>query len=139
MNYVLDTNAVSALMKGEANVVAHLKRVAPGDVSIPQPVIAEISYGIERLPRSKRRNALASRFELLKTELRRATWSDEVSDAFGRIKAGLERKGARIEDFDAAVAAHALATGSVLVTANVKHMVRVPNLALEDWSESHDG
>jgi len=139
VNYVLDTNAVSALMKGEANVVAHLKRVAPGDVSIPQPVIAEISYGIERLPRSKRRNALASRFELLKTELRRATWSDEVSDAFGRIKAGLERKGARIEDFDAAVAAHALATGSVLVTANVKHMVRVPNLALEDWSESHDG
>jgi len=138
MKYVLDTNAVSALMKGEANVVAHLKRVERADVSLPQPVVAEISYGIERLPKSKRRDALASRFELLKTELGRAGWTDEVSDIFGRIKAGLERKGERIEDFDAAVAAHALAMGCVLVTANIKHMTRVPGLEIEDWSESPD-
>ena len=138
MKYVLDTNAVSALMKGDANVVAHLKRVARADVSLPQPVVAEISYGIERLPKSKRRDALASRFELLKTELGRAGWTDEVSDIFGRIKAGLERKGERIEDFDAAVAAHALAMGCVLVTANIKHMTRVPGLEIEDWSESPD-
>ena len=37
----------------------------------------------------------------------------------------LERTGKRIEDFDAAVAAHALATRAVLVTANVQHMVRI--------------
>ena len=36
-------------------------------------------------------------------------WSDKVSEAFGVIKSGLARKGERIEDFDAAVAAHALA------------------------------
>jgi predicted nucleic acid-binding protein len=86
------------------------------------------------LSRSKRKDALASRFELLKREIRRAAWSDEVSEAFGGIKAGLERKGDRIEDFDAAVAAHALAEGGVLVTANLKHMTRVPGLEVEDWS-----
>jgi tRNA(fMet)-specific endonuclease VapC len=57
-----------------------------------------------------------------------------VSENFGRIKAALERKGQRIEDFDAAVAAHAVAEGAVLVTANVKHMLRVSGLRLEDWS-----
>ena len=102
---------------------------------VPQPVVAEISYGIQRLSRSKRKDALASRFELLKSEIRRLAWSDEVSAAFGVIKSGLERRGERIEDFDAAVAAHALANGYVLVTANLKHMTRVPGLQVEDWSE----
>jgi tRNA(fMet)-specific endonuclease VapC len=135
MKYLLDTNAVSALMKGEPNVVGRLKGVARAEVSIPQPVVAEISYGIERLPKSKRRDALISRFELLKAELQRTAWSDDVSEAFGGIKAGLERKGERIEDFDAAVAAHAVALGCVLVTANVKHMTRVPGLEIQDWSQ----
>jgi tRNA(fMet)-specific endonuclease VapC len=102
---------------------------------MPQPVVAEIAYGIQRLARSKRKDALSARFELLKNEIGRVAWSDEVSEAFGGIKAGLERKGERIEDFDAAVAAHALAGGCVLVTANVKHMVRVSGVQVEDWSQ----
>jgi tRNA(fMet)-specific endonuclease VapC len=134
VKYLLDTNAVSALMKGDANVIEHLKRVTPGEVAIPQPVVAEIAYGVARLAKSKRRDALGFRFELIKSELGRAPWSDDVSDAFGAIKAELERKGERIEDFDAAVAAHAVALGSVLVTANVKHMIRVQGLEIEDWS-----
>ena len=121
-------------MKGEPNVLERLKRVAPADVGMPQPVVAEIAYGIQRLPRSKRREALAARFELLKGEIQRALWSDEVSAAFGSIKAALERKGTRIEDFDAAVAAHAAAGGAVLVTANLKRMTRVSGLDIEDWS-----
>jgi len=135
MKYVLDTNVVSLLMKGDANVIQHLKVDSRADVCMPQPVVAEIAYGIQRLSRSKRKDALASRFDLLKKEIRRVAWSDEVSEAFGGIKAGLERKGERIEDFDAAVAAHALAAGCVLVTANIKHMARIPGLEVEDWSQ----
>ena len=135
MKYVLDTNVVSLLMKGDPNVIERLKAVSRSEVCIPQPVIAEISYGIQRLSRSKRKEALASRFELLRAEIGRVAWSDEVSEAFGGIKSGLERRGERIEDFDAAVAAHALANGGVLVTANLKHMTRVPGLQVEDWSE----
>lgn len=134
MIYVLDTNAVSALMKGSAQVVERLAANAPGDVAIPQPVIAEIAFGIERLPRSRRRSVLQSRFDLLCSELPRAEWTDAVSQAYGRIKAALERRGTRIEDFDAAIAAHALATSATLVTANLDHMTRVPGLQVEDWN-----
>jgi tRNA(fMet)-specific endonuclease VapC len=109
--YVLDTNAVSALMKG-------------------------VAFGIERLPRSKRRAALQSRFDLVSAELPRAEWTDVVSQMFGRIKATLERRVTRIEDFDAAIAAHALALDATLVTAKVDHMIRVPGLRVEDWSQS---
>ena len=136
MRYVLDTNAVSALMKGEPRVVEKLRALDKSDAAVPQPVIAEIAYGIERLPRSKRRAALEERFELVRTELPRVEWTDAVSESFGTIKAALERKGARIEDFDAAIAAHALALEAVLVTANLDHMVRIPNLRVEDWTKS---
>jgi len=131
--YLLDTNVVSALMKGEAAVIDRLAGVEPSSVRIPQLVVAELAYGIERLPRSKRRASLQARFDLICSELGRAEWSDDVSHAYGRIKAALERRGQRIEDFDAAIAAHALAVTGTLVTANVAHMRRVTGLRLENW------
>jgi tRNA(fMet)-specific endonuclease VapC len=121
-------------MKAEGRFVGRLRSTARADISIPQPVIAEIAYGIERLPKSRRRDALAGRFELLRAELARAPWTDMVSERFGAVKAELARRGARIEDFDVAVAAHALAEGAVLVTANLEHMARVPGLTVEDWT-----
>jgi tRNA(fMet)-specific endonuclease VapC len=134
VTYVLDTNAVSALMKGTVAVVERLAATEPAEVGVPQPVLAEIAFGIERLPRARRRATLQARFDLLCTELPRAEWTDLVSQTYGRIKTTLERRGTRIEDFDAAIAAHALALGATLVTANLDHMTRVPGLRIEDWS-----
>jgi len=133
MKYVLDTNVVSALMKGDPAVLARLRNTPKDSVCVPQPVIAEIAYGLERLPRSKRRDALQQRFEAVSAELARVPWTDEVSVRFGIIKAALEKKGRGTGDFDAAIAAHAGPDG-VLVTANTDHMLRVPGLAVEDWS-----
>ena len=134
MRYVLDTNAVSALMKGDERVLKRLRTLNRGEAAIPQPVIAEIAYGIERLPRSKRRSTLEDRFNLVRTELVRSPWTDTVSERFGLIKSTLDRKGQRIEDFDAAIAAHALAEGAILVTANLDDMTRIADLTVEDWA-----
>lgn len=134
MRYVLDTNAVSALMKGDARMLARLERVSRSSVTVPQPVLAEIAYGIERLPRSRKKETLRQRYELLRAELPRAVWNDEVTDAFGRIKAQLERQGLRIEDFDAAIAAHAADEDAVLVSADADDIARIPGIKFEDWT-----
>jgi tRNA(fMet)-specific endonuclease VapC len=134
VKYVLDTNIASAWMKGNPRVVARLRRTAKEDIFIPQPVLAELVYGIERLPRSKRRERLHNRLLAIREEVGRGSWTDEVSVQFGAVKATLERRGERIEDFDAAIAAHALSVDGVLVTTNTKHMDRIPGLRLEDWS-----
>jgi tRNA(fMet)-specific endonuclease VapC len=131
---VLDTNAVSALMRGDRRAIERLRQLDRSEVAVPQPVLAEIAYGIARLPRSRRRADLERRADLIRAEIPRADWTDAVSAAFGTIKATLERSGKRIEDFDAAIAAHALAVGGTLVTANVEQMTRVPGLAVEDWT-----
>jgi tRNA(fMet)-specific endonuclease VapC len=123
-------------MRGDERVVKKLRALNKGEAAIPQPAIAEIAYGIERLPRSKRRSELEARFDLVRAELPRSLWTDAVSEQFGLIKAALERKGRRIEDFDAAIAAHALAEGAVLVTANLDDMTRVGDLKVEDWARA---
>ncbi len=135
MTYILDTNAISALMKGHSAVIDRLAAVSRADVRLPQPALAEIAYGIARLPKSKRRVWLEERRALICGAMQRADWTDEVSAAFGQIKAILEKRGEPVEDFDAAVAAHALASGAVLVTADRRHMTRIPGVAVEDWSK----
>lgn len=133
--YILDTSAVSALMRGDERVIARLRTLDRSEVAVPQPVLAEIAYGIARLPRSRRRAALEQRADIIRSEIPRADWSDAVSTAFGSIKATLERSGHRIEDFDAAIAAHAQAVGAILVTANVGRAARIHGLEIEDWTD----
>jgi tRNA(fMet)-specific endonuclease VapC len=133
VSYVLDTNVVAALMRGEQKVVARLERVTRAMVAVPEPAWAEIAYGLARMPASRRRQRLMDRLELLRDELPSVVWSSEVSDAFGHLKASLEAKGQRLEDFDLAIAAHALAHDAVLVTANVRHLGRIDELEVEDW------
>jgi tRNA(fMet)-specific endonuclease VapC len=133
VKYVLDTDTFAALMRGDGRAVDRLASVRRTDVGVPQPVLAEVAFGIERLPPSRRRELLRQRFDLLRAQLGRREWTDDVSEAFGRIKAALEKKGRRIEDFDIAIAAHAVATGATLATANTGHMARVPELRVENW------
>ncbi len=134
MRYVLDTNAVSALMKGSPAFVARMRRMHRDDVAVPQPVLAELRYGIARLPHSRRRRVLEGLLDGIAEELDRCPWTDDVSARFGEAKAVLERRGERLEDFDVAIAAHALASGATLVTADRAHMPRIPGLDVEDWS-----
>lgn len=133
MRYLLDTTTVSFLMRGEPAVRERLTSRSRADVLLCQPVVAEIEYGLARLPRSARKVRLRRRFDIVLAELARADWTDEVSRAFGAIRADLERRGIRLEDFDTAVAAHAVALDATLVTDNVAHMARVRGLRLENW------
>ncbi len=135
IRYVFDTNAVACVMKNDAAIIARLRAAEPSELGVPQPVFAELAYGIERLPRSKRRDALAAQLQRVRAVFQRVAWTDDVSARFGEIKARLEHAGRRIEDFDAAIAAHALSLDAVLVSADVGHMTRVAGLRVEDWSK----
>jgi tRNA(fMet)-specific endonuclease VapC len=120
-------------MRGEDPVVSRLESLARTDVLIPQPVIAEVEYGLSRLPKSRRRQRLRERFDGILAALVRAEWTDSVSRAFGETKAILEHRGLPLEDFDVAIAAHAIAQGATLVTDNVSQFSRISSLAIENW------
>ncbi|MGH7338752.1 MAG: type II toxin-antitoxin system VapC family toxin, partial [Myxococcota bacterium] len=131
LRYLLDTNTVSALMKGEPSVATRLAETAREDVGISQITVAEIEFGLVYLPQSKRRAQLRRQWAVIGSELTRLTWDDRVSRTFGLHKARLERAGNRISDFDLAVAAHAIAFDLVVVTAD-RAFERIP-VRRENW------
>jgi tRNA(fMet)-specific endonuclease VapC len=136
MKYILDTNIVSAVMKADPNVLARLESIQKTDVAVPQPVMSEIYYGLQRLPQSKRKFRLEERFQQLSKVLPRIEWNDRVSEVFGGIKARLEKQGTILEDFDIAIAAHAVAHEVFLITANISQMRRINGLRIENWMVS---
>ena len=77
MIWLLDTTALSFLMRGDEKVRAHLTTHRRTSVYVCQPVIAEIEYGLARLPRSGRKTRLRHRLDVFLKELLRADWTDE--------------------------------------------------------------
>ncbi len=118
MKYILDTNTVSALMKGQPEVATRIANAAREDVAISQVTAAEIEFGLRYLPASKRRTLLQEKWAVIGEELIRLPWDDQVSRVFGERKARLEKSGQRMSDFDLAIAAHAIAFELVVVSAD---------------------
>jgi tRNA(fMet)-specific endonuclease VapC len=62
-------------------------------------------------------------------------WDQAAIDEAPIIRRTLSDLGIPIGANDTAIAAHALAMNAVLVTNNLHEFERVPNLALEDWTQ----
>lgn len=137
MRYLVDTNVFSAFMAGAAALEARLEGLRVGQILVPQPVLAEISSGIERLPRSKRERSLRRAFERVAGLFVRSPWTDDVSHTYGQIKARTLALSSPIEDFDLAIAAHALVERATPATDNTRHFSRVAGLELENWLRDH--
>ncbi len=62
--------------------------------------------------------------------------SRSVMETFSGLKAELEARGNRLDDFDLVIGATALVLGYRLVTNNTNHFQRIPDLEIEDWAIS---
>jgi tRNA(fMet)-specific endonuclease VapC len=134
MRHVLDTTAFSAVMKRETDMETFLKRVKPEDVATVPPVVAEIEYGIQRLQEGTKRKSLLLREKgRILSALDVLPWEPDSSRLFGTIKADLERRGEVLDDFDIAVAAIAKSHGCGVLTANLRHFQRIPDLHCSYW------
>lgn len=132
---VLDTSALSAVMHDIEPAKERLRKLEPGDVILAAPVAAEIHYGLARLESgSKRRRLLEEAYRLVRRTIRFLDWNEPAVEEFGRLKAELERRGAKLDDFDLAIASVAMSFGADVATMNVRHFARIEGLVVEDWS-----
>ena len=129
---LLDTNAISDLMRDHSPILARLaKHTDPIATSVV--VVGEIRYGLERLPFGKKRTDLEARALRVLTNVRIEVVDEQIADAYGRLKASLEGQGLNLEDNDVMIAATAMTLGSLLVTRD-QIFSRIPGLQVEDWS-----
>lgn len=127
--YLLDTNAISHIVWDADGPVASraLRHREACCTSII--VVAELEYGLFKQP-SERREA---QVRAVLATLSILPWNAPAERHYGAIRAGLERAGTPIGANDLFIAAHALALGATLVTANEREFRRVPGLAVENW------
>ena len=135
MNYLLDTNAVIALLKNQPpSVRDRLRRIVSraGSIIVSTVVLYELWYGVAR---SQRRRENAERLRVfLSGNIDVVPFDEEDAVAAGDLRAALEAAGTPIGPYDLLIAAQALRSGATLVTANVSEFARVRGLAWQDWT-----
>jgi len=130
MLYLLDTNVVSAALKGSVSVDRRLPETPASDWCISAVTRSELRFGVARRPEVTR---LAEIVDAFLSVARTMSWDAHAADEHGRLRAHLADRGRRMGDFDEMIAAHALALRAVLVTDNVRRFSRVPGLEVENW------
>lgn len=131
--YLLDTNTCSYVMKGNIPAVrTRLARVTMEQVAISVVTEAELHYGIARREDATRLRRVVEDFLLRATIL---PWDSNAAQRYGLLRASLEREGQVLASMDLMIAAHALATGAVLVTSD-RAFRHIKQLKTEDWTKS---
>ncbi|GHK90327.1 tRNA(fMet)-specific endonuclease VapC [Escherichia coli] len=132
--YMLDTNICSFIMREQPEAV--LKNLEQAVLRGHRIVVSAITYSEMRFgatgPKASPRHvqlvdAFCARLD--------AILPDRAAvDATTEVKVALRLAGTPIGPNDTAIAGHAIATGAILVTNNVREFERVPGLVLEDWA-----
>ena len=131
MKYLLDTNiCVFALRNRPRAVADHIRQTADEDIAVSTVTDAELRHGADKSDQPDvnhdKINKLLMPFEIL-------AFDSGAADAYGEIRAALERQGKPIGPFDMLLAAHAVSKGLIFVTHNTSEFQRVKGLQLEDW------
>lgn len=135
MNYLLDTNAVVALLRNKPARVRERYRQAEADgdcFALSSVVLFELWYGVAKssqVPENTERLRV-----LLSGDLDLLDFDDEDARTAGQVRAALEKAGAPIGAYDLLIAGQALRRGLTVVTANTSEFSRVAGLSWQDWT-----
>ena len=131
MAWLFDTDAISEVMKPQplARYLEWLRTIPRQDQFTSAICLGELYHGALRARGGKRHLDHIQRHLLpLITVL---PFDAAVAREYGRIRSMLERGGAPLPDADLQIAATARYHGLILVTGNLKHFKRIPELGIE--------
>jgi tRNA(fMet)-specific endonuclease VapC len=131
---LLDTNVFAALSQPKplrAVETAFAKHA--GELVTASVVLHEMAFGIERMPRSRRRAELERFLAEVVAPLRVLPYGERAARWHAIERARLEGRGRVTALADGQIAATAAVHDAVLVTANVAHFDVFEGLQVENW------
>ena len=128
MAYLIDTNIAIHARDGTESVLARLAE-NDGAILMSALSLAELQRGLYKTPAFTAMRRL--RLEVLLRFIPVLPFTAEAAVVYGEIIAACGW--AKGRDYDRMIAAHALASGSVLVTDNVEDFSDIPGLTIENW------
>lgn len=137
LRYLLDTSVVSspASRRPSSEILKRLEANGP-ECAIAAPVWHELTYGCQRLPRSKRREQLETYIhDVVLASFPVLAYDETAARWHGLERARLEAAGKPAPYVDGQIAAIAYVNELVLVTVNTKDFVRFKGIELENWAK----
>jgi tRNA(fMet)-specific endonuclease VapC len=126
--YLLDTDAVVDVLRGRHGVAGRLKQISPEDVGVSAMTVAELLYGSLCSSAPERSEREVRRFLEV---IRIIPFGRAAAAAHSRVRHTLRRQ--NIGPNDLVIAATALSSKAIVVTANVREFSRVEGLTVESW------
>ena len=137
---ILDTNVVSELMRpsGDPHVLSWLRRTGEGDLATTTITVAEIEYGLARLPDGSRAEVLRTAAAALWESFATAILPFDVLAArrYGTLMAARERSGRPTSAFDAQIAAIATVHKAKVATRNIADFQGMGLKLIDPWGFS---
>jgi hypothetical protein len=119
---LVDTNVLSELTrpKPEPRVLVWLEVNEPA-LAVPAIALAELRYGVARLPDDRRRSSLLHFWQATCEQFRGriCSFDERAAERYGDVAAGAERAGRRLNVQDGQIASIALVHGMSVATRNV--------------------
>jgi predicted nucleic acid-binding protein len=136
---VLDTNVVSELMRlqPDGRVIAWLDGQPAADLHLTAVTVAELRYGVARLPDGSRRRALdAAVAAMIDEDLggRVLPFDRAAAVDYGAVVVERERAGRPIGQADAQIAAICRVHSAILATRNLRDFDRTGVGVLDPWT-----
>ena len=133
ITYMLDTNiCIYVINARPPKVLARFRQERLGSIGVSSVTAAELAFGVAKSGSTRNREAL----EMFLAPLEVMPFDASAIWHYGELRAGLERRGQPIGALDTMIAAHALASNTILVTNNTREFARVPGLRVKNWAES---
>lgn len=129
MKYLLDTDRAADYLKGRPDAVELLESLAGDGIGISLVTYGELWEGVA-YGRDPNQNARKLRAFLRLADT--VGLNQGIMRRFSSIRGQLRREGQLIGDFDTLIAATALHYDLVLVTRNLRHFDRIPDLKVHE-------
>ena len=131
--FIFDTDIYTNVMRKvpSETLLNRLKKVPRRDQFTTTITIAEVYYGVMK---ASNRQKLLKLFE--NVLLPRATtlpFDFSAAKKYGEIRSFLEKQGTPLAHADLQIASITLSMNMTLITGNLKHFQRVPQLTVENW------
>lgn len=128
MKYLLDTNVLICMFKNQHGIRERILSEGLEECAVSEITLAELYYGAAKGGSEKHIREVGyvqQMFTILP--------SRPAYQLYGELKADLEKKQQRLDDFDLLIGSTALHNGLTIVTHNRKHYDRIVGLKVEDW------
>lgn len=131
--FIFDTDIYANVMRKipSEKLLNRLKKVARRNQFTTTITIAEVYCGLMKASNKARLLELFESVVLPRASILPFDFS--AAKKYGAIRSFLEKQGTPLAHADLQIASIALSTNMTLITGNLKHFQRVPQLKVENW------